>query len=945
MISRNSGALCALLLTITAQAASVLPGNLKDGTASFTFPLGAHAYDENKQIFFTTAAATAGGSGQVNEYAVSILGAENSFFTPLAGAKARVNGSADQVNPLYDAGIQHIGLVYGQLTMGQPHPVVVSQNNPGGLYFLDSLDFKNPAVLAFPFVGDATANPTDGIIALSKLCQDYMLMAVKPTNSGLVFGDPGSGLALGALNRLVLEDGKNMRVFTMVDTVSGAGVAPNQLARAFPFDRTTASLAVGNPLSTLGSVVDIHYSFALNCFYIAVQLTTGAQSTDGGRAIVIGRVNKASQLTLSPIVPDAVIDTGADQIVAARGANSAVSVRHVRTMYTTTRLHYLIVVGGNGGPNSVLRSVYALPLVSNSADGSLVGTVANKNSAPVGVAASTVPFQFIRRDFTSAAMLPADMTRVTDEAARIGGADLPAGDITDIFVREDAVFVTVGNPANADQQPGIFQSQAIFATDGAIKGWTDWRRVGGTTDQVFAGAYQARTGDLLYATGANVGTVDTVRRTQWGVGADDGRANMIGFINQIVPESQGGVQKSVNIPQVTPGILEASYFLVSGKDTLALIETGQVVGGVLVPNAGNFIGQPAVFTNGAITQTLPIGQGSPKAVVLSGGALATIGSICAATVARDGVAGTNGWLFVGGVDGVAVLSNADGSGWDTTVGLGPDFAGLQDGMTFKSFGNYTYVRALINDGSFLYVLTDTALDRIDLTQGTPGLSIMTPVTVATEQGLSATFTDCLVSGQLALLGTTRGLFRIGNGADISTIDDQKEADWTAVVSQEGLRPVQQLYPITKTGRAQDLANGLLTGGNVYVLHLNHGKYRSQINRLTVAPVTESIDDATVQIVPDFFVKTDASYFLNFGSLRTSFATDGALFLAAHQGSEQSYATVTTPQMMGWFSNLSGALQNLLPVSFVPGKRVSDIVFETASGSWVIGGDFGLRINE
>src|SRR5690606_14554103 len=101
--------------------------------------------------------------------------------------------------------------------------------------------------------------------------------------------------------------------------------------------------------------------------------------------------------------------------------------------------------------------------------------------------------------------------------------------------------------------------------------------------------------------------------------------------------------------------------------------------------------------------------------------------IIAAELASDG---TNGWLFVGGSHGVAVLSAADGNGWDITTGLGPDFAGLSAGMSFKQFGSYSFVRKIMHDGDFLYILTDQVLDRIDLTQGNPGLGQFTPVTVA-----------------------------------------------------------------------------------------------------------------------------------------------------------------------------------------------------------------------
>ena len=81
--------------------------------------------------------------------------------------------------------------------------------------------------------------------------------------------------------------------------------------------------------------------------------------------------------------------------------------------------------------------------------------------------------------------------------------------------------------------------------------------------------------------------------------------------------------------------------------------------------------------------------------------------------AEIGANDTHGWIFVGGVNGLAVLCNSDGSGWQLNEGLDYDLEPIRN-MAFKRIGNYKFVRKIIADKQFLYVLTDTVLDRIDL---------------------------------------------------------------------------------------------------------------------------------------------------------------------------------------------------------------------------------------
>lgn len=73
----------------------------------------------------------------------------------------------------------------------------------------------------------------------------------------------------------------------------------------------------------------------------------------------------------------------------------------------------------------------------------------------------------------------------TDSAVRVGAGVLPAGSITNMVVRDDTVFVTVGNNSADPLSSGVYSSQAIFNPAGTIVGWTEWQRAAGTTENVF----------------------------------------------------------------------------------------------------------------------------------------------------------------------------------------------------------------------------------------------------------------------------------------------------------------------------------------------------------------------------------------------------------------------------------------------------------------------------
>ena len=982
--------------------ADVIPGNSEMPDTSFSFAVQGHVFDEKAGRFYTAAAPQAGGVNQVKDFAVSaaVLFEPNKYkFEPLAPETIIINGSKNRLpNPLFDEGIEHVGLISGDVIQNHKHPIVVTSAQPSVLYFFESL---TPLKLVSVLLPDANGLINGGIVGLSQSAPDYAFAAVKP-NGDNPFGAAGTGIALVVLGTTTIKvpvenksavvkdaeknadkDAQTIKeqttkqesaaaqniaketVKTEEKTVMNIGAvdAPGDdqslYIRALPFDITTDQLKIGNDLANMGEIVDLHWDSTIGRLYIALQITTGSQPTDGGRALVVGRVHNSSSensekkeilkrtLILEKIAPDEAFDTIHDNMVGALGADTQVSLHKVRTMITSTGLRYVVVVGGNGDPNTTKRSVHALPIVSNSSRPANNGTLASKYAIPVDefrTGKMGVPDRFVQRNIKQPALTQDDMFVSTDAPALVGAGNIDVGDITDIFVRGDAVFVTVDTPADPNEEPGIFYSQAIFDQFSRVKAWTAWRRVAGTTNQVFGGAFDPNDGNFVFMTTGTDDTVNTVKRTTWNNAAQDGLFDLTKVVAQDLPISQGGIQGFVDLPAQVPGLHDISLMMMTGRNKIVLVESGQVINNVLHPLQGPFADRRIDFTNGTITTTLPLDVNSPKVVTIAGGVLDKVGALTTAAIASD--LGDNGWLFVGGTQGLAILSHDNGDGWNPAQGLGPDFAGFDAGMSFKLIPGYSFVRKLVCDGDFLYVLTDTKLDRIDLIQDNIGLGQAASETVATHTtlvGPSGSFFDLIVSGKFAVIATSRGLLRVGNGKDISTATTGDEVGWTPVPMLEGVKGVRQLLAISKTGMPQDVAR--YDGGQIYALNVDRGRNRSDVTRFTVNTVENNpIDDNTMVPFSDLYVKGVQSFRMNFGALRTVFTTDGALYLSGHGIDLQVNPIVSFP----WESILApfiGVRQLLAPLALGGSSHITNMARSFASGSWLVSGDFGLRINE
>jgi hypothetical protein len=392
---------------------------------------------------------------------------------------------------------------------------------------------------------------------------------------------------------------------------------------------------------------------------------------------------------------------------------------------------------------------------------------------------------------------------------------------------------------------------------------------------------------------------------------------------------------------------DASCCIATGYNCVSLVQTGTGI---------TSIGEPFVSTDGTLNGFVP----GVRQIVVSGGDLASIGAITSAMFVQSVL---RAWLFVGGTGGLAVLANDDGTGFNAITGVGDGFSNLSSTMKFRKVGNYTNIRKLIPfrqygsrvNGSTiqdLYVLSPSSLERAALSLAAVAVGgswLSVPVASAqTLVGAYGTFSDALIAAPLALLATSRGLVRSGNGADVSLATTVDDADWTSVSMPESPGPVTRLFTISPVAQL----GGFAQGGNVYALAGAVSASQARLYRYVTTLTDSIVTDSTVQLFPDYFVAQPSaptqgkqSFLMSFGNYRNYFYTDGANYYVMRSAYLQEPPLVnimTQPILTG----VSGLGLKQSPVLISLGSRaMGQLVSLSPTGGLCAYGDFGLQVNE
>jgi len=950
--------ICFLLFSVGCAAKQLIQGNASATPAqTFTFPVGTFLRDDATGSYFAAASAAGANEFSVARYMPGLsLG---TFFFSLTPQTVVLNGQANTASPLYNQGISLISPVPGN------HVAVVTTASPSSLFYIDELSGLN--LLSLPSLFDAANAPTAGIMRLLSPFSDQVFAAVLG-NGESSFGVGNSGIAVVIVQSSELQatDSSGNETKKTVRSLAQVNVAGGSLntSNAAPFNVNSTPVFISQAVASMGTIIDLHWSSVLRRLYIAYDVVSAASPTAGARSVAVATLSGATAtqsatLTIYPIAPDAVFTQGdLDEIIGGIGSSVAVTAYKVRTMRTSTSLDYLIVVGGNGNLAATQSNVYALPLtnlvlpngqyVNGASDATLQGTLADVTIAPVDdfTPTNTIPTinLFGNRRFGTPATSSSGIYTTTDSAAQVGGAPVPAGPVNSIIVNGDTVFVTVTAP-NADYQSGIYYSQAIFDNTGVIIAWTNWAPACGFYGSVFFSGYDSRSGSFVIGTGASSSAVNTFYQLGWGSGSNPGLNDLVVFLNGAFAQPNSGIQFLRSYNPLYSGILDIGVLVALGLNQVTLLETGITVNSVLQPLTGGYTANQITYSQGAITSAIPA---STQAITFQNGTLATLGPLQAAEFATNLVplrADTNpdqAWLFVGGVNGLAVLSDDSGNGWSPVTGLSTGFAGLVPGMNFKPIGNYQFVRALMADNAYLYVLTDTTFDKIDLNNSYFGANpMLAVVTLAT--GLNAPplvinsqvprLIDMVVSNKCAILATSSGILCNGPCTDVSMATSAQDMNWQVLSVASNFLTTTQFYPITFSGNPQDLSEG---GGVLYVLNGYQGTDRSFLNRYAVQDtLSADMTSSTVTPMPDLITATVFGYVGNFGSYRATTATDGSIFLSGRNKKPNIDVAL--------YSGFIGSAP--LPLAISTYNQISSILRNGSSGSWMVAGDFGVQVNE
>jgi hypothetical protein len=901
-----------LVCVSSVQGQLLLQGDVESTTNTFSFNVLSHALDSRFSLYVGRTDASTGATDTASTYALAAVQAGFQKFYPLAPEKVYLNGVKDSTNPL-------IGEKISLLELFQDAPLVVRADAPQNLYWVASGSRSHTIeVLQLENIKDAQGatdvdgSTTAGVLALAS-AKNYIFAGVK--KNGGNFGVAGSGIALIGKSGVTLSQ--------------NSAVTGDTGVKAIGIDPTTAQLKITNDLQAIdATTLDMHWDETLERLYVCVK-ATGDAAAGGARGVLMGRLEAVprivdgqtiyeAKLKLVDFVPAGAF-AGTDYIVGAQGAGVVADIRKVRTMHTSTGVSYLITVGNSAADGDEDKTVSALPLVNKkvtavAGDVSWVtdnthGALADK-TVNVGTNLQTT-FQisgevsfFKGRGFQTPATAEADLTNQADVPAQVGAGVAP-GQVLDIIVHKDTVIITIS--AN-DEEAQTYSSQALFDGDGAIKGWTPWRVVStkarSATSYISGIEYQPKQGNVYTLEGNSYALSNRVKTTRWDLLT---QSSLFGF--EFAGSEIGGIHNFIDFPKETAAFTQTAgdrlaLLVATSYKKIALLQVGADNGAnVFVPHSTLVHDDNLVLTSGAIDTAV---TANTKIISVAGGALDTLGAITTAAILNETGANNGGYLVVGGTGGVAVLRANDGTGWP--VGdLEKGFANIGTNLSFAIIGSYSNVRKVVADGQFLYVLTNKTFDRIPAGELDGDV---TPTVLATPSDLGLTtfdsFSDVLVSSKLALLGTSAGLYRTGNGKNISTEAVAADVDWTKITLSDGPESITRLYPISPSTLEKEVA-ATGNGGMIYVLASSATQEQSALYRLAVADISgTAIVDTSVRQLPDNQIESVTGPYAYLGNYRTHFFTDGALSIT----SRPHY--IDTPAVFKSFPNRFKAGSYYLP---------------------------------
>ncbi len=909
-------------------------------------------FDPIAQVFYFTAQSKIEDKSKYN-CALLATGVTNTSIVPLMSPEVVsevVSKKTSAPNPLYGALITHLALLNHWL-------VIVTEQNPATVYIVHKFNSaENISMLQVPYIPDAQqALQTTGIVAIAAAdaIQDntsqnaleldarnntnkHQQETILPTKAVFAavkkhdgnFGQKGSGIAFIQLKAYKDPNSDKDKQATNGDTQTVYYIP--EVCHVAPLDTTSSYVYMGQPLSQMNDYATLHWCSSLKMLYIGLRVCADYTQQSGVRGLVRGQVQN-NKLQLKTIAPDHAFSARGNIIGRAQTHDihtGSVMVHAITSMRTSTDLDYLILVGGNGDIQSTQSLVCALPLVRNPGS-EAHGALANVQADPqVTFNAKTQVFE--SRAFVQPACAPEHMPIVHDSSVLVGGGAAPAP-IIDMHVYGDTVFIAVKH-TNNKQVGGIFYSQAIFDAQGRIANWSLWQRAGAVGD-IRGFALDGRSGMFIVLESSANTIFGNIRRTFVK------RLAISNYIKEQFPHEQGGIQGVVEWPIDTPGFTRyygkrLSVLALSGYNKLVLMQIGADNNQLFGPREYTYESATYTSHNGSLNSFKP----GYSALALSGGDLEHIGHIVTAAIVPSENT-HNGYIVVGGSDGLAVLSSPEGAGFNIHEGLQSGFAGLYPELTFKKISNIKNIRKLIVSKHYLYIVTDEQVARMVLdpctVQHTTNHKYV--VVARADQLVGAAsgtaISDALIEDGFGILATSAGLYYTNPEQCLESVTSAQDAGWR--VAHNATDPITRFFAIS--GRY-----GFTRKGQVHALSGIVSQGIARVYRLFI----DREDKHPVCLVPDVFMKNAAPFFLRPHGYRNYYNTDGAITLCSRSryNNESSLIELFSPDIKGGMRN-SQVSSLLINFDIEHSSEIGPLLRLQTNGGWLIAGDFGLRGSE
>ncbi len=868
---------------------------VSDGRA-FPVPLGAAVFDVDRSVSFVALSEATG--GEDGQYAVSMVNVSQDFYQGVTPAKMRIGSVYDQDNPLFGKKISKLALV-------EHAPVVVSDDQPNSVYAIRNPGTSGTFLIASPVFkldNGLDCSRIENIVGFPAQGAFFaVLRGAQP------FGADDSTITVATVG---LDEAKKTIVIKQSDTAL--------------VHKASEALKINEDLQDIEPAVAQGVSEHFQTCYTGLRVISADEVDAGARAVFLG-------LDI-PIAPDDAIE--ADSIIGTNERDTAVRIYHVATMWTTTGFDYLVVVGGKEpNPGDKKASVSALPLVGY---GEGFGRLAKWDSKIETLVNVYNKKQVVGRAFSEAALAAGDIPAANDDSVVVGGNAVLPGDVLQLLVAKDTVFVAVAD--DDEVHGGMFSSTALFDKDGRIRGWTNWAPAGGIGTKAVAGFLDQANAVWYSMRGETWDDVVTVERTQWQ------ESNWGAKLDEFFGQDEHGVQCVVDFPRTHSAFSQdddnrTSLICLTGNGKVALAQSG-----FTDPNDDCFRVLGAIGTVEK-NSTARVAD----AYLWDGQVLADIGAIITADIVSYG---GNSWLVVGGSHGAAVLCRPDGTGW-VTGALGSNFDELPQDLMWKKFYSGRAVRKICANGDTFFLLTEESLHRFTPTPGLflgGGLGpLLADSTSFRPQYPTVRFSDLFVSNELALLATDVGLWRSGNGKDVRDASSLT-VGWQLVELPESMYSVTRLYPISPTGISQDIL-GDERGGNVLALSSSVGRNGSSVYRLALQPVLggDEVSNETVALLPDCFTviwsrneiteEPKRTYFVSRGDYRNYVATDGALWLFSRNAYAPTNAPAFVEALPAAYRSMSTQGPSMSRVVWAAhkGAGMGPLCLRSSDGGWLAGG--------